>query len=132
MWNHSWVPCVGYFFFFFCHEGYFWFGCLFSLSSVCASHYPLDRGHAGAQTVHMLRRVGTCQQWWVHILPWRWRCQVVPGCRPLAVVAAGLACSLPGRLWVVPSHGTFVGGRLLPPLESEMAAEVFTQPCSQH
>lgn len=26
----------------------FWFGCLLSLSSVCAGHYPVDRGRSMA------------------------------------------------------------------------------------
>ena len=38
-----------FFFFFFLLEGCFWFGCLLSLSSVCAGCYLLDRVCAGVQ-----------------------------------------------------------------------------------
>ena len=41
------------------HEGCFWFGCLLSLSSVCASYYPLDRRYAGVQSVHASREMDT-------------------------------------------------------------------------
>ena len=41
-----WVARVS--FIFWGHEGSYWFGCLLSLSSACAGHYPLERRCAGA------------------------------------------------------------------------------------
>ena len=45
----------------------FWFGCLLSLSSVCAGHYPIDRGWAGSWPVctpgKVERVVGTQHQY---------------------------------------------------------------------
>ena len=55
---HSWVVCEGLLFFFFWHEGCFLFGCLLSLSSVCAGCYLLDRGFL---------------VYGLHLLPERWR-----------------------------------------------------------
>ena len=46
MQEHPWVASEGLLFFFFFKCGLFWFGCLLSLSSLCAGHYPLVSGHA--------------------------------------------------------------------------------------
>ena len=47
MQEHPGVACEGLLFFFFLHEGCFWFRRLLSLSSVYVGCYPLDRGCAG-------------------------------------------------------------------------------------
>ena len=79
---------VYYYLFFLC-EGWFWFGCLLSLSSVCSSCYPLDRGctcvclcilpvHASREIEAMGRASSHAWllgswEWWGPA--WRW-----PGC----------------------------------------------------
>ena len=60
-------------------EGYFWFGCFLSLSSVCAGSYPLDRGCAGAWPIHVSRKVEAMGGSWSLGL---WL-QAAPGCRVL-------------------------------------------------
>ena len=133
MQEHPCIACVGSIFF--CCEGCFWFGCLLSLSSTCTGCYPLDRGCAGACSIHASRKAGTVVGSWSRD-PWwqRWRAVFAPG-EGRAVVGTGLryprwwSWLLPGS-WgqeLVPGHGTLCGsGGLRLPLGSEMAVRWLT------
>ena len=58
MWECPWVACEGFLFLFVClFEGCFWFGCLLSLSSVCAGCYHFDGGEE-VYGLHVLPGMG--------------------------------------------------------------------------
>ena len=82
----------------FCSEGWFWFGCLPSLSSAYVSPYPLDRGCAGALPTYILPR-GHCQ--WL-----------VPGHGTLGSRHGLLTPPGKWKQCFMPGHGTFGVSRL--------------------
>ena len=64
--------------FFFWNEGCFWFGCLLSLPSVYAGHYPLDSRCEGLWLVNASREVRTAGgtfRWHLVTGPWQWQPQ---------------------------------------------------------
>ena len=87
MQEHPWLAYEGYFFW---HGGYFWFGCLLTLSSVQAV-IPLIKGSEGLPVLH--REVGTMGGLCRHHLVFRpltvagtqgeVRVHAAPGCKSL-------------------------------------------------
>ena len=57
MWKCPWVVYEGLLFFW--HEGCFWFGCLLSLSLVCAGYNPLDRGCTVVRQAQASKEMGS-------------------------------------------------------------------------
>ena len=92
---------------FFWHEGYFWFGCLLSLSSVCTDCYPLDRGCSSVLHECASREMG---QWagpvasaWL-LGPWQWWCPSgMWRLHPETLAATTARCGCPhgseGKVW---------------------------------
>ena len=119
MWKLPCIACVGLIFF--QCEGCFWFGCLPSLSSACAGHYPLDRGCAGAWPAHTIPgrqgqrlapgRGSLSRGSWLHILLGRQGQWMALGCGTLGSCRRLHAPLGRWGQWLAPGHRTpGVGG----------------------